>query len=147
MREDLAGSRQSLRVVPPASFGSRLRDQRRADDLTQAALGKRFGVRQQTIGAWEHGERPQNRFLGDLANYLGMGKQELLSLIDNQPELPTGQDAVAVAEDEPADSDAATMRLLARRFVEDQERGSLPPAAADIYRNLTEYFRDRAVGR
>jgi hypothetical protein len=76
-----------------------------------------------------------------------MGKQELLSLIDNQPELPTGQDAVAVAEDEPADSDAATMRLLARRFVEDQERGSLPPAAADIYRNLTEYFRDRAVGR
>lgn len=142
----MAGSRQSLRIVPPESFASRLRRQRRTDDLTQAELAERFGVRQQTIGAWERGERPQSRFLGELAGYLGLeGASELMSLIDSQPELPVDQDATAAPAD---DTDAATMRLLARSFVEDQRCGSLPPSqAADIYRNLTEYFRARALDR
>jgi transcriptional regulator with XRE-family HTH domain len=135
----LTGSRQSLRVVPQESFGSRLRRQRRADDLTQAKLGAKFGVSQQTIGAWERGERPQNRFLGALANYLSLDEQELASLID-QSELSPKQDTRGVAADEPADSDDAMIRLLTRRFVADQEKGSIPSEAADIYRKLIDYY-------
>jgi transcriptional regulator with XRE-family HTH domain len=84
----VVGSRQSPQVVPPESLGSLLRRKRVADDLTQAELGQRFGVRQQTIGAWERGERPQSRFIGSLAEYIGLEKQGLLSLIDGQLEPP-----------------------------------------------------------
>jgi transcriptional regulator with XRE-family HTH domain len=84
----MAGSRQSPQVVPPESFGSVLRRKRVSDDLTQAELGQQFGVRQQTIGAWEHGERPQSRFIGSLAEYVGLEKQDLVSLIDSHLELP-----------------------------------------------------------
>lgn len=136
-------------MVPSESLGSRLHRQRLADDLTQGQLAERFGVRQQTIGAWERGERPQSRFHGELANYLGLrNEHELMALIDSQLDLPTDQDAADLASEEAADADAATMRLLARSFVQDQLKGSLPPAqAADIYRNLTEYFRSRAIDR
>ena len=115
----MAGSRQSLRVVPPESFGSRLRRQRLADDLTQAELGKRFGVRQQTIGAWERGERPQRRFLGQLAEYLGLAERELVWLLDRQSEWREA--------DEPADTDSAAMLRLLRRPVQEQGGRSLPP--------------------
>jgi transcriptional regulator with XRE-family HTH domain len=141
----LTGSRQSLRAVPPESFGSRLRRKRRTDDLTQAELGERFGVRQQTIGAWERGERPQNRFLGELADYLGFeGEQELVALLDNEAELP--QDVFGAAGDKLPATDGETVRMIAWRFVRDQEEGSLSPAqAADIYRSLLEYFQTRAA--
>jgi transcriptional regulator with XRE-family HTH domain len=141
----LTGSRQSLHAVPPESFGSRLRRQRRADDLTQAELGERFGVRQQTIGAWERGERPQNRFLGELADYLGFeSEEELVSLLDNEAKLPP--DAADAGADRPPATDGATVRMIAWQFVRDQEKGSLPSAqAGDIYRSLLEYFQTRAV--
>jgi transcriptional regulator with XRE-family HTH domain len=146
---DLAGSRQSLRVVPPESWGSRLRRKRLADDLTQAELGERFGVAQQTIGAWERGERPQSRFFGELASYVGLeGEQELVSLIDSEPVLPTEQSSTGKeAPDDPCRTDAATMRFIARNFVEAQRTGSLQPAEADVYRNLTNYFLARGVDR
>ncbi len=141
----MAGSRHSLRVVPPESLGSRLRRQRRADDLTQAELAKQFGVRQQTIGAWERGERPQSRFFAELRRYLGLDEREFLTLIDSQAEMPAEQEAVS-AEAEAADEDAATMRMLARRFVEDQQRKPLPAEqAAEIYKNLIGYFRARST--
>jgi transcriptional regulator with XRE-family HTH domain len=142
----LAGSRQSLRVVPPESFGSRLKHQRLADDLTQAELGDRFRVRQQTIGAWEHGERPQSRHFGELANYLGMSVQELVSLLDSGPERPTDQASMDESAAEPVDTDASTMRLLARSFVQDQQSSPLPSVlAADIYLKFVDYFRTRAI--
>jgi transcriptional regulator with XRE-family HTH domain len=81
----VAGSRQSLRLVPLESFGSLLRRRRRADNLTQAELAARLGVRQQTIGAWERGERPQKRFFNALANYLGVGEQEVVRRLDSEP--------------------------------------------------------------
>ena len=144
---DMAGSRHSLRVVPPESFGSRLRAQRQADNLTQAELAPRFGVRQQTLGAWERGERPQSRFFRDLGNYLGLGERELVSLLGSQAEMLTGQDAVGMGEDESADSDAATVRMLARQFIDDQRTDPLPPEqAAEIYKNFIGYFRARSWG-
>jgi transcriptional regulator with XRE-family HTH domain len=143
----VAGSRQSLRVVPSESFGSRLRRQRLADDLTQAELGERFSVRQQTIGAWERGERPQSRFLSPLADYLGLEEQELAWLIDSQPELTTEQQpATSGVPDKPADTDGAAMRQVAWSFVLDQRSRPLPPdQAADIYKEITAYFRARAI--
>jgi transcriptional regulator with XRE-family HTH domain len=79
----VAGFRQSLRVVPDESFGSRLRTRRFADGLSQAELGERFGVRQQTVGAWERGERPQARMLAVLADYVGLpDEQALRELLD-----------------------------------------------------------------
>lgn len=141
----MAGSRNSLRVVPPESLGSRLRRQRHADDLTQAELAGRFGVRQQTIGAWERGERPQSRFFGQLRAYLGLDEREFASLIDSQVEIPGDREAVG-AEHDSDDDDAAMMRVLARRFVDDQRTGSLPPEqAADIYKNFIGYFRARST--
>ena len=141
------GSRQSLRVVPSESFGSRLRRQRLADDLTQAELGERFGVKQQTIGAWERGERPQSRFFGPLADYLGLEEQELTLLIDSKPELtPDQQPAIGGIPDKPADTDGAAMRQLAWSFVLDQRSRPLPPdQAAEVYKEITAYFQTRAI--
>jgi transcriptional regulator with XRE-family HTH domain len=147
VRWELAGSRQSLRLVPPESFASRLRRQRHVDDLTQAELGERFGVRQQTIGAWERGERPQSRFLGPLAEYLRLtGEPELVALLDGQQtESLVEQDANVSMADEPVETDGAAVRLLLRRFVKDQESRSLPPKeAAEIYKDLIAYFQARA---
>jgi transcriptional regulator with XRE-family HTH domain len=142
----LTGSRQSLRAVPAESFGSRLRRQRRIDDLTQSELGERFGVRQQTIGAWERGERPQSRFLGELASYLGFeGGQELVSLIESQAGMPVTLEALSADADRTPTTDGDTMRLLAWSFVQDRQAGSLPPEQADIYREFIEYFRVRAI--
>ena len=126
----MTGSRHSLRIVPPESFGSRLRRQRQSDDLTQAELARRFGVRQQTIGAWERGERPQSRFFGDLGNYLGLGEPELVSILDSQAEMSADQGAMGIPEGESADSDAATVRMLARQFIDDQRTDPLPPEQA-----------------
>jgi transcriptional regulator with XRE-family HTH domain len=141
----LAGSRHSLRVVPPESFASRLRRQRSASDLTQAQLAERFGVRQQTIGAWERGERPQSRFLADLAGYIGMdGERELLALLESQPQNPVGHDENSPTAIDADDDDAATMRLLARRFALDQEsRPVRPEQAVEVYKGLIGYFQSR----
>jgi transcriptional regulator with XRE-family HTH domain len=139
----LAGSRQSPRVVPLESFGSLLQRRRHTDDLTQAQLGKKLGVSQQTIGAWERGERPQSRFLGSLARYLGMSTDKLSLLIDRQP-----HDDKVVSEpydpaEELADSDDAMMRQLARSFMEAQSKG-LSTQGAEAYNVLFKYFsRDR----
>ena len=99
----MAGSRQSLRVVPDESFGSLLRRRRRTDDLTQKELGNKLGVSQQTIGAWERGERPQSGKLEVIAKYLRMDKQRLASLIDYQAGRPSGMADVSEAAQAPAD--------------------------------------------
>lgn len=139
----MTGSRQSPRVVPLESFGSLLQRRRHTDDLTQAQLGKKLGVSQQTIGAWERGERPQSRFLGALARYLGMSTDKLALVIDRQPH----EDRVAAepydAAEELADGDDAMMRELARSFMEAQSRG-LSSQGAEAYNVLFKYFsRDR----
>jgi len=144
----LAGSRQSLRVVPIESFGSLLQRRRRTDDLTQAELGKKLGVSQQTIGAWERGDRPQNRFLDVLEKYLSVDKQELVLLIDGRSS-PPGSPALVdegveeltdEAAEESTNSDDVMMRQLARSFMEAQRRGPLSPQDAEAYDTLFKYF-------
>jgi transcriptional regulator with XRE-family HTH domain len=142
----LSGSRQSAEATPPESFGSRLKRQRRASDLTQFELGEQFGVAQQTIGAWERGERPGREFLVRLASYIGLdSEQELISLLNSQEDLPDKPDTTGTEMAQTADTDAATMRLLARCFTAERISGSLPSEhAAAIYHNFTAYFMARA---
>lgn len=85
----MAGFRQSLRAVPDESFGSMLRARRFESNETQAALAARLGTRQQTIGAWERGERPQRRFLRQLAEYVGLpgGEDALVQLLDRERDI------------------------------------------------------------
>jgi transcriptional regulator with XRE-family HTH domain len=108
----VAGSRQSLRVVPLRSFGDILRRQRHTDDLTQAELAKRFGVSPQTISSWERGDRPQSRFLNIVADYLGLGKQEFISLLNDQPEESSSAEA-----EEAFGPEADGSRLLFRIYI------------------------------
>jgi transcriptional regulator with XRE-family HTH domain len=140
----LAGSRQSPRVVPLDSLGSLLQRRRHTGNLTQAQLGKRLGVSQQTIGAWERGERPQSRFLNDLAGYLGMDKDKLVLLIDRQSHEDSAASESDEAIDELDDSDDAMMRQLARSFMEAQSKGLLSSQGAEAYTALFKYFgRDK----
>lgn len=85
----MAGFRQSLRPVPDESFGSMLRARRFEANETQAELAARLGTRQQTIGAWERGERPQRRFLRQLADYVGLagGEDALNRLLDQERDI------------------------------------------------------------
>ena len=140
----MAGSRQSLHVVPPDYLGARLKSKRREDDLTQGDLAERFGVAQQTVGAWERGERPQNRFFGPLASYLGLSdERELMSLLESQADPAAGQSAVGI--DGPSATDGEAMRQLAWQFVQDQQRGHLSAAEAGVYQSLIAYFQTRAT--
>jgi transcriptional regulator with XRE-family HTH domain len=88
-----ASPRRSLTVVPDsATLGSLLRRKRLTENRTQADLAKVFGVRQQTVGSWERGERPQARFAGAIADYLAL-PDEVRSVIlgsgaPNTPALP-----------------------------------------------------------
>lgn len=88
----MPGSRQSLRSVPAESFGSMLRARRFAANETQAQLAGRLGTRQQTVGGWERGDRPQRRFLAPLAEYVGIpgGEAALSHMLDQEQELRTG---------------------------------------------------------
>jgi transcriptional regulator with XRE-family HTH domain len=141
----LTGSRQSLQAVPPESFGSLLRNKRLADDLTQAELGERFRVRQQTIGAWERGERPQSRFLNELATYLEFNdERDLAKLLDGQAGPSPVPEVPGAGSDQVPETDGAAMRMIAWSFVQDRQSGSLPPAQADVYRSLIQYFQARA---
>jgi transcriptional regulator with XRE-family HTH domain len=88
----MPGFRQSLRPVPDQSFGSMLRACRFAANETQAQLAARLGTRQQTVGGWERGDRPQRRFLGLLAEYVGIpgGEAALALMLDQEQEIRTG---------------------------------------------------------
>jgi transcriptional regulator with XRE-family HTH domain len=132
---------QALRLVPE-SFGSKLRAQRRAEGLTQTQLADKFGVRQQTIAAWEQDQRPLSSHFGQLAQYLGMNQKSLVSLIDSQPTLPHGQAGVTGDTKESADF---MMRQLATSFNEAQKKGQLSPEAAKAYGKLFDYFGDLAT--
>jgi transcriptional regulator with XRE-family HTH domain len=54
-----------------------IRAERAARKLSQAALAARFGVRPQTIGAWEKGAAPpQPRFFDRLAEFLNLSSAD-----------------------------------------------------------------------
>ena len=72
------------------------------------------------------------------------GEQELLALLESQPQNPVGHDEVVPTAIQADDDDAATMRLLARRFALDQEsRPVRAEQAVEVYKGLIGYFQSR----
>jgi transcriptional regulator with XRE-family HTH domain len=118
----VADYRRSLRAVPDESLGSKLRARRFAEGKSQAELGRWFGVRQQTIGAWERGERPQGRFLTRLAEYLGESEADLRGLLD--AEEPAGRNSVSEMPLESPEAVAAdALARLTKSYAERIRKG------------------------
>jgi transcriptional regulator with XRE-family HTH domain len=129
-----------LRAVPDKTVGSMLRARRFEDGLTQAALAKEFGVRQQTIAAWERGERPQTRYHAALADFLGLpDESSLIDLLNREAVLASTGLTAATENVDP-------MVALARSFAERLRLGTLTPDEAAIYRDFIAYFaRERTT--
>lgn len=130
--------RQSLRVVPPESFSTLLKRQRQLDHLTQKQLANRFGVKQQTIAAWEQGNRPDSSHFAELARYLSMVEKDLVALIDSQPKLPIHLAKLGANAKESA---YLIMQQLASSFMESDRKGTLTPEVAEAYSKFADYFR------
>lgn len=70
-----------------ADFAERLKDLRCKNGITQAALGKMLGVRQDAISTYERGRNyPEVRNLIILADYFGVSIDYLVGRTDN-PEI------------------------------------------------------------
>ena len=110
----------------------RLRTKRLGDGLTQAELGARLGVSQQTIAAWERGLRPQHRLLETIAQYLELsGRAALVETLQS-------------AETSSADEDAQMVRELTASWIEVSKHRTVTSGETDVYRGLIDYYRTRA---
>jgi transcriptional regulator with XRE-family HTH domain len=138
-RRSVAGSRRSLRVVPSDTLGALIRARRLTEDLTQAQLATHFGVRQQTVGAWERGERPQPRFWRQLAEYLELsgGEEALEALLDS--EAPVRPDAEGGEID--GSSDGA-LSILIHAYRERQRFGKMSDEEVALFRAIFEHVRE-----
>ncbi|MCL2780097.1 MAG: helix-turn-helix domain-containing protein [Actinomycetia bacterium] len=138
----MTGSRQSLHGVAGERFGNLLRRQRLADDLTQAELGERFGVRQQTVGAWERGERPQSRLVEALAQYVGLEDEHaLISLLDAEASDPPAASESPLRS--PPVPDGDVVKMLAETYASGLLTGSLSADDHMTMRAFIEYFQSR----
>lgn len=145
---------RSLHVVGQyqSAFGAMLRQRRLSEGLTQADLAARFGVRQQTIGAWERGTlRPQRRFYPELADYLGVrGVEGVLSLMETDgasPSTPSGssrlstEDTVATAPDW-----GRVVADLTAAVGERVKQGPLSRHEATLFTDLLDYAARQREG-
>lgn len=63
--------------------GARIREYREAAGLSQTEVGRRLGVKQQSVGKWERGSAlPQGARLAELADVLGVTVAEILGQRD-----------------------------------------------------------------
>lgn len=81
-----------LSVVRVATLGERLRSRRLEMRMKQTDLGIRFGVRPQTIGAWEGGDKPQRRFFGQIAEFLELENADAVEALLSPPNEPEASD-------------------------------------------------------
>ena len=140
----MASDRRSLRVVPESgTFASLLASKRRGSGQTQAQVAKSIGVRQQTIAAWESGDRPQPRFLPALVEYLELGSEAALrQLLELTP--PTTAD---VAAPQPHKSAQVLYDTLAESFALRSRVGPMSVDETALFKELlTHYGQDLARG-
>jgi len=134
--------RQPLRVVADKTVGSMLRAKRFAERMTQAEVAEQIGVRQQTIGAWERGERPQSRYYAALTSYLALpNERSLIALLDNEAQSGAAVTRAAPSQHEPSPPDFDPMAVLARSYAERIQDGT--PLSTDeiaLYRDFIAYF-------
>ena len=135
----MAASRPSLWAVPHVPLSTLLRHQRTLEHLTQGQLATRFGVKQQTIAAWEKGNRPDSRHFAQLADYLSMAVEELVVLIDSQPKLPIHPAKLGANAKE---SSYLIMQQLATSFAESDRKGTLTPEKVAAYNKFADFFKE-----
>lgn len=77
-------------------LGSVISTHRRAQGLSQEALGKQLGVRQSAVSRWENGRRPEPEAFDKIAEFLGMHRDEVIRLA-HTPEEDDGLEALIAA--------------------------------------------------
>lgn len=139
-REKQSASRPMLRVIPSVSLPELLRTERASRKLTQSEAAEFFGVRPQTIGAWEAGRTPpQSRFYPKLAEYLHLASGEEVSKLLSPPTAATGQQPANVVREEPTVvglSPELEIRLNISRHLAAGER--LTAEMIDLFRRLLD---------
>ena len=64
-----------LKVIESrAALGELIRRERLERDWKQGQLAKHWGIRTQTVSAWERGQAPQRRFFAKIAEFIGLGR-------------------------------------------------------------------------
>ena len=109
------------------------------DHLTQEQLAARFGVKQQTIAAWEQGNRPDSCHFAGLARYLRIAEADLVVLIDSQPKLPINPAKLGANAKESA---YLIMQQLATSFAESERNGTLTPEKVAAYHKFPDFFKE-----
>jgi DNA-binding XRE family transcriptional regulator len=94
----------------------RVRECRIAAGLSQAELGKRIGVSQQTIQKIENGTTQNPRYVVEIALVLKKSPQYLKGLSNDPEPGPTKDDLKAAIEDLPQEEVAAVLREVQRRL-------------------------------
>lgn len=135
----MAAPRRSLWAVPHVPLSTLLRHQRQLEHLTQKQLAARFGVKQQTIAAWEQGNRPDSCHFAELASYLSMAEEDLVVLIESQPKLPIHAAKLGANAKESA---YLIMQQLASSFVESDRKGTLTPEKVAAYTKFADFFKE-----
>ena len=71
-----------MSTPPPTALARRLRDEMRANHLSQAAVAQRVGVSQQTVSKWLTGEtQPRPKLFQALADVLGIDARDLTATL------------------------------------------------------------------
>jgi transcriptional regulator with XRE-family HTH domain len=100
--------------------------------LTQTKLALRLGVSQQTIAAWERGDRPRPEHVITLAKYLEWSEHELAEELE--------VDSLARSMIDAPEAASQPMLMLTQAFVHRARSG--PPLTADeaaLFRDLIAY--------
>lgn len=86
-----------LKVVESrAALGELIRRERLERDWTQGQLAKCWGIRTQTVSAWERGQAPQRRFFAKIGEFIGADARAIEMLLAGNDagteDVPAGKD-------------------------------------------------------
>lgn len=99
--------------------------------MTQEDLAKLWGIRMQTVSAWERGQRPQRRFRAQIAEFLDLRNEEgVEALLSGRP--PTRRVSAADGGDvppEPTRLQALVIEAVAHQL---KLPGSPKPEVMDV---------------
>jgi transcriptional regulator with XRE-family HTH domain len=71
-----------LKVVESrAALGELIRRARLERDWTQGQLAEYWGIRTQTVSAWERGQAPQRRFFAKIGGFIGVADERAVEML------------------------------------------------------------------
>jgi transcriptional regulator with XRE-family HTH domain len=131
-----------LQLAPDPPLGARVKMRREAQGLSQAKLGERIHVSQQTIATWENGGRPESRYFTALRDFLDLSsEEEVVAILDAHDPRRRSQDAEPPTA---LNMEGLTARqaldLLVQTYATQVNAGNLTDAQSEIYATLTRYY-------